>query len=106
MREASSPVRARVHSLVMQCKFDDDDLRKIVAVMEATAPVLRKSKRPNQVFFPSILDYFTAAEWKGFEGRGISDAIELLTTRLLEFGGDNIPETLSLTHLSAPTTPH
>ena len=92
MREASSPVRARVQSLVMQCKFEDDDLRNIFAVVEATAPVPRKSKRPNQVFFPSIFDYFTAAEWKGFEGRGITDAIELLTTCLLDFGGVNISE--------------
>ena len=93
LQQGSADQRARLHQLLMQCNFEEEEeeKRQLVEALEALAPK-RPDRRPNQVFYPSILNYFTEFEWTGMNGQGVTDAMGLLIARMLQLGGVNISE--------------
>ena len=81
--------RAKMVSLLTNCRFSDDHLQELLAI----AAPHKQPRLPSQKFFPNILGYFLQSEWdKMAEGRNIVGVMDTVVNRLLELGGRNMSE--------------
>ena len=79
-------MRARMCSLASSAEWDPTDLGKIIALISKEKKQSTRSKM--QKYTPTILDYFTAAEWAQMKGKNVVTAMDFLITRLHQLGGE------------------
>ena len=87
----SSEDRGKCLALLSQCAFLEGDMAALLKVVAPPRP-REKTRLPNQVFFPEVLQYFTATEWATLNGKDIMACLSLFADRMLQLGGRNCSE--------------
>ena len=84
--------RAALVTLANSASWYPGHDEEILAFLEKLVPKPKAPRRPMQTFMPSILDYFTDAEWTKMQGAQAPQKMDALLSRLVQLGGRNLSE--------------